>query len=79
MDNELIRPRIECRYRFQSSDERAMSKLCLSISADDRTAFTQWQPVCSLLRRALKFDRGNKHSKVKPERGAVGNCVPVGF
>ena len=56
-----------------------MTKLCLSISADDRTAFTKRQPVCLLLWRALKFDRGDEHKKVKPKGGIIGNRVPVSF
>ncbi|SRR5258706_8314884 len=79
MDDELVRLWIKCRHRFQSSHERTMTELCLSISADDRTAFTKWQPVCLLLLRALKFDRGGEHGKVKPKGGIIGNRVPVGF
>jgi hypothetical protein len=77
MDEELVRLRVERRRRFQSSDERTVSELCLSISSDDLATFTQWQPVSLLLRRALKSDRRNKHAKVKSKRGTVENCVPV--
>jgi hypothetical protein len=79
MDNELVRLWIERRRRFQSSHERTMSELCLGISADDRTAFTEWQPVCLLLWRALKFNRGNEHEKVKSKGGIIADRVPIGF
>ena len=79
MDNELVRLWIERRRRFQSSHKRAMSELCLGIRADDRTAFAEWQPVCLLLWRALKFNRGDEHEKVKSKGGVVANRVPVGF
>lgn len=79
MDDELVRLRIKCRHRFQSSHERTVTELCLSIRANDRTAFTEWQPVCLLFWRALKFDRGGEHEKMKTKGGIIGNRVPVGF
>ena len=79
MDNELVRLRVECRRRFQSPHERTMSELRLGIRADDRTAFREWQPVRLLLWRALKFNCGNEHEKVKSEGGIIGNRMPVGF
>ena len=79
MDNELVRLRVELRCCFQSPHERTMSELRLGIRADDRPAFTEWQPVCLLLWGALKLNRGNEHEKVKSEGGIIGNRVPVGF
>jgi len=79
MDDELVCLRIERRCRFQSSHERTMSELCLSISANNHATFTQWEPICLLLRRALKFDRRDEHEKVKSKGRIVGNRVPVGF
>ena len=67
MDNKRLSVGIVDGNCFQASDEGAMAQLSLRVCSDDLETVAEGEPLCLLLRGALRENGGDEHANVKFE------------